>query len=349
MDFTDKIIIDWITVTFKERDYQDYLFKFFNFPVDEAQKTRNRNFDNGLYFMGISIMWNTDSGLVMLNCSGQGCRTLESLNRDCNVWHMLFDIIYDNLVCADKNNQYKVHVSRLDLAYDIFDNPLTIKKINSYISKGKYACLSSSFTNISSFDNFGTDITENCIYVGSPKSDRFLRIYDKALEQGITNHQWIRFEMQSRNDCAKSILLNIFQYDYDIGYVYKGILHDYLRFLTKSRFSVDPKHINRINTCRWWLKLLDNISKIKQIKLPGIDYNAATLYRYIKVQTSSSLKTFLKLNNNDYSKLQKIIDDAEINLKQSELLSKKLLLDKLAYPDTDPIQLNFNDLDDMNE
>lgn len=41
-------------------------------------------------------------------------------------------------------------------------------------------------------------------YVGSRKSDKFLRIYDKAAEQGIEGGLWTRFELELKGDAARA-------------------------------------------------------------------------------------------------------------------------------------------------
>lgn len=320
MDYSDKIIIDYLTITFKVPNFHLQLMDYLHIPSnDSVVATRNRNFDQGIYFMGIRIMWNTESGLVLLECTGQGCRTVESLNPDFT-WANFIYGLSEWLTTKNDDGHYIAHISRIDLAYDIFDNDsITVDRILKYITKRQYASLSARWHPSYRYDDFGATLIEKAVYIGSEKSDRFLRIYDKALEQGVTDHKWLRFEMQNRNDNATSVVLNLIKYNFDVGYVYKGILRDYLRFMTKSRDTVDPKHINRIPTCRWWLDLLGNVGKIKQLYLPGIAYNAGTLYRYITHQVSSSLLTFVSLSDGDISHLIEIIEDAKLNFKQKEI------------------------------
>lgn len=334
MKYKDKIIIDYLTMTFKVPGFQNQLMDYLHFPDGEQViSTRNRNFDQGLYFMGVRIMWNIENGLVMLDCTGQGCRTLESLNPDFT-WEKLLYGFSEWLTTKNDDGQYIAHIARLDLAYDIFDrDDITIERIHKYIKKGQYACLSSRFDARFPTDHFGQTIIEKCLYIGSPKSDRFLRIYDKALEQGVTDHKWVRFEMQNRNENALSVVLNLIKYEFDVGYVYKGILRDYIRFMTRSRFSVDRRHINCIPTCRWWLELLGYVGKIKQLHLPGIEYNAGTLHRYIEKYTSSSLRAFVALKDGDITQLLEIIENAKLNFKQKQLLEAERLKEQIEYPE----------------
>jgi len=41
-------------------------------------------------------------------------------------------------------------------------------------------------------------------YIGSRKSEKFLRIYDKAAEQGLKDRKWVRFELEFKSDAAKA-------------------------------------------------------------------------------------------------------------------------------------------------
>ncbi len=331
------ILIDYLTITFKIPGFENELMDMLCFPMgDEVQPTRNRNYDRGMYFMGVRIMWNTESGQVMLDCTGQGCRTLESLNPNFS-WEKLLGGLSDLLTTKNNEGQYIAHVARLDLAYDIFDSDsITVNRILKYINNGQYACLSGRFKHDIATDNFGDTVIENTLYIGSPASDRFLRIYDKAIEQRKPERPWVRFEMQCRNDNALSVVLNLIKYDFDIGYVYKGILRDYIRFLTRSRDCVDQKHISSIPTCRWWLELLSYVGAIKQLYAPGIPYNAGNLYRYIHKQVSSSLRAFVSLNDGDLTELLNIIESAKLNFKQRQLIELERLKETIEYPDLPP-------------
>lgn len=46
-------------------------------------------------------------------------------------------------------------------------------------------------------------------YIGSRKSDKFLRVYDKAAEQGMTGALWTRFEIELKGDAARAAALQM--------------------------------------------------------------------------------------------------------------------------------------------
>lgn len=327
----NRILVDWLTISFKKRGFQYVLFDMLNFPAEVQPSYKLPNMTDSIAFMGASIQWNRNTDVVVLNCSGQGCRTIETLNPGFDWFSFLYHF-HDMLTTKHSDGGYNAHVSRLDLAYDIFDDErITYKFLLNYVVKRKYVCLSKKRK------AYFPDMDEEVIYLGSEKGDRFLRIYNKALEQGIEDKKWLRFEMQLRNDCATSAYLNFVKYAGDIGKVYKGILRDYIRFTTKSVDSVGSTHSGRLETCRWWLELLSNVEEIKQLYLPGIEYNIGTLYRYLDHQVASTLKTVVALHHGDLSRLIEAIEKSDYNTKQKQLIAENQLLSEgvVEYEDTD--------------
>lgn len=89
-------------------------------------------------------------------------------------------------------------LSRADIAIDVFNSVITPE---DFIMRG-YDCSTSlkGTTEISKGDNKET------VYLGNPKSrKRKLRVYDKAIEQGIESLKWIRIEYEKRYNADKMI------------------------------------------------------------------------------------------------------------------------------------------------
>lgn len=176
--------------------------------------------DTCFYYSGIKIHIGDD--LVILDISGKGCRTLESeFDWD---WELFFNsLTHDLTYRVDLSVTPKCHISRLDVACDVFDSEdFTVSKIWDFVRRRKYVCKSKRVVH--------GEGDEEWIYFGSAASDRRLRIYNKALEQGIPDQKWVRAEFQLRNDNALSFLLNYFQ-NHSFSFTYYGVMHDYLRIL----------------------------------------------------------------------------------------------------------------------
>lgn len=91
--------------------------------------------------------------------------------------------------------RYYGHVARVDLTIDARDYGLSIEKCHKLIMGKKAITKARNATLVQSK-------TGTTCYVGSRSSDRFLRIYDKAGEQGIENADWKRIELELAGDKA---------------------------------------------------------------------------------------------------------------------------------------------------
>jgi len=90
-------------------------------------------------------------------------------------------------------------VTRIDLAIDVFDQDIDIVALASTprIKSAPGSCRKWNY-----FKGHDGGCTA---YIGSRKSEKFLRIYDKAAEQGITDRKWTRFELEIKGDAAKVV------------------------------------------------------------------------------------------------------------------------------------------------
>lgn len=87
------------------------------------------------------------------------------------------------------------HFTRLDLTIDARDSGLDINRLYQMARKGLMTCKARKVTRLQS--NTGTTL-----YVGSRSSERFMRIYDKAGEQGIEDTDWKRIELEASGQKA---------------------------------------------------------------------------------------------------------------------------------------------------
>jgi hypothetical protein len=95
--------------------------------------------------------------------------------------------------------------SRIDLAINAHEGKLTVQDFRRAIKSGE----AKSPMRRSYYVEGSTDgVDGSTLYLGSPKSDRQLRVYDKAAEQGIVDGKaWLRLELALRDLRAKAALL----------------------------------------------------------------------------------------------------------------------------------------------
>lgn len=311
-----KILIDTLSITWKYDNVGD-LYELLGLCDVTMLPMRTRFYGHGEYYDGILIAYNEDEfGNVtdtFLDISGKGCRTIEQLNPGFD-WFNLINR-YDSHI-RDRT----CHISRIDIACDVDDRSITIGQIQKYSRQELYVCRSKCLPDV-------RYMRTQEVYFGSPRSDRLLRIYDKALEQGIPDTDWLRFEFQFRNDNATSWYLNWVQ-ERDVGKLYSGVMLDYLRFVSPPR-GVPIKeikfnrHQGRLPTVEWWQRFIGEAERIPQLYLPGEEYTLAHLERYLERQSYSSLKAYMIAHGGDLTELLDGVKHCQLNARQ------KLMLDKL--------------------
>lgn len=310
-----KILIDNLSMSFKY-DNVGELYEQLGLQEAEMQPMRTRFYNGGEYFDGILIAYNTDENYqitdTFLDISGKGCRTVEQLNPGFDWFGFLNR--YDSQI-RDRS----VHISRIDIACDIDDGSLTIGQIQKYSRQELYVCRSKCLPDV-------RYMRTQEVYFGSPKSDRLLRIYDKALEQGIPDTEWLRLEFQLRNDNATSWYLNWCEHR-DVGKLYTGVMKDYLRFVSPPRgtsIKTIKQHSNqhRLPTVTWWERFIGEAERIPQLYLPGQQYTLDRLEHYLEHNVSSSLKTYMIAHGGDLSKLLDAVKHCKLNAKQKLMLAE---------------------------
>lgn len=258
---------------------------------------------DAMFYRGVTI-YTGGRDDIGVNLSGRGCRTVESLRPGFDWYALLMSLL-------DKERKGEGHISRLDVAADDHEGVLDMRKIFKYIATGRVICKAK-------FRTWTQGSEEHC-YFGSPSSDRRVRIYNKALEQGKPEEHWIRAEMQMRDDAAVSFLLSLEAEGLQIGETYAGVLLNFLRFVSEP---VQGTHYDRAVVVRWWAKFLGSLRKLPVLHLPGDDYTLISVYGFLERQASSSLRLWLDTHHGDMTDIFAMIEGAQLNKRQKELLEK---------------------------
>lgn len=313
------LLVDYLTISFKlysgqAECFSKWLYRRINFPVFDALKIKSfLGFPDCLYYQGIRI--HSGDNMIVLDMSGKGCRTVEQLNKGWD-WYGFFHSFHNGLTkpMKDSKSQYQVHISRIDVACDrLGDEKITFNFLLDYVLKLKWICKSTYYTPM-----LGNRINEYLF--GSPESKRILRIYDKAMEQKITDGtKWLRFEFQLRDDCATAFYLNLCENAGNFVKVYYGMLHEYLRFITKPN---DGTHSDRKVTCRWWLDFLHDVERMKQLYLPGDEYDLSRITHFYSKGCASTVRTLIEAAGGDVTELIKTAENTPMNKRQREALDK---------------------------
>jgi Replication initiation factor len=208
--------IDWISSTFPVDAGKNFTtIGLIGQAVETARKYAKNGYTAGsVYSSGVIAMWSPNNAEMGVHVvfSGKALRGLQAQG------------IYPNEV-LEAIAKYDGRVSRIDLAIDLTDSGLTPKELGTPQQPGEHIGRALKHTLVSGHDGSWTQ------YVGSRKSDKFLRIYDKAKEQRTPLLDIIRIEIEIKGKTAHAIGAKFARIDAAKGYsLMVGMLEKMVEF-----------------------------------------------------------------------------------------------------------------------
>ena len=165
----NKVLYDWLTFSTKIHSLFDIIDMLGLQDIKFEQMRGRYCYADRLNYDGINIMYNgrEDMG-ICVEMSGQGCRDFETYgNGD---FQSIFDMILENWNADVEKRQ--MNISRLDVAYDDFDNILDLGYYMQACQKGDYVSRCHDYEVIAS--NKGCSVCHG----SRRQSDVFIRMYD---------------------------------------------------------------------------------------------------------------------------------------------------------------------------
>ena len=291
---TNKVIFDYVAIRFRGKTPREVfqLLCMSDFTLANFEMCKGfYSYDHRFYYGGIHIHYmqrpddfygepdeeeleRIEKMGVLLEMSGQGCRTYETYGRG------NFEGLLGMCVDDPENN----HLTRLDVAYDDFSGVLDLARIQEDIRNGEYVSKARKWQIVDGSDG-------KSAYIGSKQSNMLLRIYDKAAERQLDDGtHWIRVEMQMRDENCLGfarVLENL-----SLGQAFSGVLSNYLRF-------VDP---SETDSTRWrwpikeyWLELINGIHSISIAEKPGVEYNVLNVTDFVVNHVGNAIDCIIKV------------------------------------------------------
>lgn len=274
------IIYDWITFTSKIHDTLS-IIDFLGLQNVEFESRKGMYYyRDRLYFNGISINYNgledKDMG-ICVEMSGKGCRAWEQYgNSD---YDGLFAEILANY--SDDAEKRQMNITRLDVAYDDFNGVIDLPLL----------CMETQFHHyVSRFKDWGVNNGNKGISVnhGSNKSNIYIRIYDKRLEQKVEKQipHWVRCEIQIRKECA----LGFIMLKDTVEKKYFMVLNNYLRYIVPTDNDTNS---SMLDTAPYWLKFVESAESRSIFHKPADNYSFDKLYGFVNNQLSGAISTYI--------------------------------------------------------
>lgn len=269
------VLFDWLTFT-SHCDSPETIMTMLGLkhvPWQKMDKGRN-GYRQRYFYENISILYDGAENMgVCVDMSGTGCRAFETYSKIS--WQELMEILFYS--SGDYN------VTRLDMAFDDHTGVLDIDELRDDTDDHLYVSRSRQWK-----VEYGSQGTT--IYHGSPRSNMYIRIYDKAAERGLEDVHWIRVELQMRDEIAFGFIAGLMKLP--VGDQFRGVLHNYLRYV------VDPgtdDNMSRWPMADYWAILLEGIGRISCWSSPGVEYNEFHLSNFIINQAGNALDCYLRI------------------------------------------------------
>lgn len=268
----NKILIDWLTVTSKTLDVDDFKSLLGLTSAPWLSTKGYYGYRSREYYESISIHYDGTKDMgVCLEMSGQGCRAFETLGAGD------FEIFFKKIL-----EEEDLRVTRLDIAFDDHTGLLDINDIVSDTEDLK--CVVTAFRSwCTTCSNKGKSVD-----IGSKSSSVLIRIYDKAAERGFkdSDMHWVRVEMQLRDDRAFEFL----RLPMTIGERYFNVLCNYLCYVTpgadknKSRWKLRP----------YWENFLQDAYAVSIYSKPGMEYNLGNVDNFVFRNAANAIDCAIK-------------------------------------------------------
>jgi len=303
------VIIDWLTFSGHFSNFQE-MIRFLGLENSSLE------FEEAppKWFYKYAMTYNNEITLMMsqkddytmaaINISGRGCRDIESFSD-----YSVTDLICKIMSLSD------FQISRVDIAMDILDNSFSIDSLVKATRKGNFTCRSKFYNIMESSDD---GIKGTSLYFGKQNSNCFINIYDKRAERGYKPEDmpnWTRVEVRLRHENAVGFCEKLIS-GLDVGYLYTGVLNNYLRFVVSS----SDKNKSRLKTAPYWQKILSHTEQIKVFESVGVEYDYSKFEDYLFNTCGSTIITYLKTHTIDDLLNELSIRNIKLNKRQQILV-----------------------------
>ena len=283
-----QVLVDWLTFSVKEQDPAKVIREYLGLDPELFQDAGYGllGYNRVLRFSDICVCYEPrendffrDMG-VCVSMSGNGYRAFETMSKLTQAGQdSVFPTLFQ-LLAADET----ANVSRIDIACDDRKGFLNMEEIVEKVQANEINSRMTKRSVIVSFD--GTQRSGSTIYLGAPSSDFRVRIYDKALEEGVDGH-WIRVELVMRHKNAAAFVAQMNSAP-SVGKLAAQVVNDKFSFIER-----DDSNITRCTVCGWWQSFVDELESVRLVARCVIQHSVERIENWIESQVGPSLAVIL--------------------------------------------------------
>lgn len=307
-------------------------FTILNSQLHEVMKTMELKWDNfsklskGKFGYNNQIKWSDGSIFIMFTAKDEDVNESTLINPKSGVHVMItgkgchqYSVNHDLISLIKRLYSLpRVNFSRIDLAIDDFESKIiNYDRIHEAAINGHFTSRWSKWDEINSRQTSDNHFLGRTMYFGSQVSEIFCRIYDKTLERKAKSDEteipknWTRLEMVYRKERATKLVDFLVNKNMPIGYVLRGTLKHYLRFILPST----DRNKARWRTTAWWEELLSSVDRL-QLTVKKEARTIDDMTAWIDQQISPTLSAILKAQEGDLGWLRSILAKGSKRLTQ---------------------------------
>ena len=286
-----QVLVDWLTFSVKETDPRKVIATYLGMDPDLFQDAGYGLLGYGkvLRFSDICVCyegrendWFQDMG-VCVSMSGNGCRAFETMSKLTfpgatdlqGMESVAFPCLFQLLAAEETAN-----ISRIDIACDDREGHLDMEEIVGKVMSNEINSRMAKRSIVASFD--GVQRSGSTVYIGAPSSDFRVRIYDKALEEGVAGH-WVRVELVMRGKNANAFVEQMTNAE-AVGKLAAQVINDKFSFIER-----DDSNITRCTVCRWWAEFVDELESVRLVARCVIQHAVERIDSWVEAQVGPSL------------------------------------------------------------
>ena len=284
-----EVLVDWLTFSVKEKDPAIVIAEYLGLGPELFQDAGYGllGYNRVLRFSDICVCYEgrensffKDMG-VCVSMSGNGCRTFETMSKLAREKGTSpFPALFQHLTADESAN-----VSRIDIACDDHSGFLDMDRIVEKVQANELNSRMTKRSVVVSYD--GTQRNGSTVYIGAPSSDFRVRIYDKALEEGVDGH-WVRVEMVMRQKNANAFVEQAVNAS-SIGKLAAQVVNDKLAFIER-----DDSNITRCTICSWWQAFVDEVEAVRLVARCVVQHSVERIESWVDTQIGPSLAIIVR-------------------------------------------------------
>ena len=288
-----EVLIDWLTFSVKREDPSEVIREYLGLDPALFQDTGYSllGYNKVLRFSDICVCYEPRENKhfqnmgVCVSMSGNGCRTFETMSKlgakdKQGTQSVAFPALF-RLLTADET----ANVSRIDIACDDREGYLDMYEIIDRTRSNKIN--SRLLRRTINFSLNGKDKAGATVYIGASSSDFRVRIYDKALEQGVEGH-WVRVELVMRSANANAFVEEMTNSE-NVGKLAAQVINDKFSFIER-----DDSNITRCTVCTWWARFVDELEAVRLVARCVVQHGVDQVYNWVEAQVGPSLAMLLR-------------------------------------------------------